>query len=504
MNKKNLYLSFVICSLVIAAIAAGCGQQTSEIPSSTTTTTLPGSTAVIIGVLKLGTISSGISVSSVKASSPIASYNVVAVSKETGKVYFPSGETDASGGFTIPNLPAGESFYLDVLDSENKLAAPVTFGTVEGKAAMAIDTGSSAIVSLGDIALDSSKKTAATVISPTALLDSAATVDAKSGETYVPKGAGNVGKGDEALFSGTYDPDKVDGDKDGLPNFFDADNNGDGIVDELDGLYTREALVPGGIPNFFTYIFSNLKIDFDRRDTFNVGTNAYSDMTLAVGVTSNAGKGAPSGKTISSVKVIEGPAWISKATIINAGGLWSATNFNVPSKGSGVFEVQLNSLKPISDVNAGDAMKFKVVYTDGTSEESIKMLNFIFTDIPRVTAYRIGSGPWVESASFPSSGPLGVASTSEVTLRWLRPKDETGKVIKGGRYTWEYNVSGGGAHEIEIIGKDISTAPSLEGGYIMGSLSDAVFSGSEFMVGVCIRSLVNDNAAENVRFTKGW
>ncbi len=498
----GIYLGFGILILAITAVAVGCGQQTSTTP----TTTLPVSGIVSIsGKLSTGVVASSAGMKAQVAASAVSGYSVAAVSTDTGMVYFADAKTGSDGSFTVSGLPSGESFYLEILDDTSKLAAPVSMGTSEGKPVMAVEPSVS--TDLGTILYDSSKGAAAPVTEPTAILDKGTSAEVKTGETLVPVGAKNFGKGDEAKFSGTYTPDKADGDKDGLPNPFDADNNGDGVVDELDGLYTREAFMPAGVlPNFFTYVFSNLKIDFDRRDSFKAGPTAYSDMTLAVGVTSNAGKGAPSGKTISSVKVTEGPTWMSKATVVDSGGrLWSADSYSVPAKGAGsVFEVQLGGLKPLTDVNAGDALKFLVTYTDGSSEEAIKMLNFIFTDIPRATEYRIGSGGSWQTISPTASGPLATSSTSEVYLKWTRPRDETSKEVFGGRYTFEYNVAGGGAHEVTVYNDSDPTIATLEAGYNLGSLSDADFSAGDFMVGLCIRSLANDNAAENLRFTRGW
>ncbi|MBU0672204.1 MAG: hypothetical protein KJ732_04150 [Candidatus Margulisbacteria bacterium] len=506
--KKNIRLNYgisILCLLGLAWLIVGCGQTTTPAPTPTPT---PSGSVTISGTLNTGNIAStAIHSAGVRAQATVLAalpdYYVVAVSSDTGQVYFPASETDASGNFSIPNLPNDESFFLEVIDSNYQLAAPVALGSTDGKVVMALDPGTTSTLDLDQIVLDTSKNTAAPASAPSGYYDLTASVEAKAGEALVPKGAGNFGKGSAQQYSGSYDPDQIDGDKDGLPNFFDADNNGDLVVDELDGLYTREAFILGAIADFFPYAFVNLKIDYDRRNTFNTGTDAYSDMTIAIGVTSNIGRGALSTKTISSVKVIEGPSWLSKATVIS-GGLWSATSYAVPAQGLDVFEVQVNGLKPLTDVNAGDALKFQVNYTDGTNDEAIKMLNFIFTDIPRVTAYKIGSGSWIDATAFPTAGPLSSASTSEVSLRWTRPKDETGVEINGGRYTWEYNAVGGGAREVEIISKDTSTAPSLEGTYLLGSLSDADFSAADFMIGVCIRSMANDNAAENVRFTKGW
>lgn len=501
MKMSQVFASILVLGVLGAflAIPLACG-TTNPTPTPTPTS----STITISGSLKTGTVA-GVSAKSAggikvlaSAAGVLANYNIVAVSKETGKVYVASTETDAAGNFSIPNLPSSESYYIEVLDLNYKLIAPIAFGTSSSKAVMAVSPNT-ANLNLGEIAYDSTKNAAVPTIEPASYLDQATSVEVKSGETIVPKGAGNYGKGSVTeITSGTYDNTKSDGDKDGLPNFFDADNNGDLVPDEFDGLYTSEAMSAVLAPNFFPYAFTNLKVDYDRRDTFKT---AYSDFTIAIGVSGNSG----AAKTIQSVKVVHGPAWIAKATIVGSSTFWSANSYAVPLKSSSpekVFEVQVNGIKPLTDVNAGDTLTFEITYTDATTEKSMKMLNFVFTDIPRVTAYKFASGAW--QTSMAASGPIATATTTEVTLRWTRPKDESSREITGAKYTFEYNVIGGTVQETTIITKDSNiAATSLEGYCNFSTLSNINLS-TELFIGVCIRSIANDNSAENIRFTKGW
>ena len=338
-------------------------------------------------------------------------------------------------------------------------------------------------VSLGAIAYDSAKGCAAPTTPPTANFDLAATVEAKNGETLVPKGAENFGKGSVTEISaGNYVSNTTDGDKDGLPNSFDADNNGDLVVDELDGLFSFEA-INGANANFYLYAFTNLKVDYDQRDTFK---DNFSTFSVAIGLSAGNKSGAAT-KSISSVRIIGGP------------------NYNVPLKMPNVYEVQLNNVRPTFEVNAGDTLKYLITYDDASTEEAIKMINFVFSDIPRVVAFKVGDDPW--NANLPANGRLSIATTSEVGLRWTRPKDEAGNEIIGGRYTWEYNSNSGGAIETTVITSDANALlTSLEATLDVMTLPDfkSADAQGEFMIGVCIRSQANDNSAENCRFSKGW
>ncbi len=489
----------VICSGLLLFYTTGCGQQ-----ASTPTPTPTVGTVTISGSINTGVVanSAAVSAAGVKtqaiAQSALADYSVAAVSENTGAVYFASAKTDSSGNFSISGLPSGESYYIEILDSSNKLAAPVALGSSGGDPVMALDPGVTSTVNLGQIVYDSSKNAAAPITAPTSYLDLTASVDAKSGESLVPKGAGNFGKGSEQQFSGTYDPNTVDGDKDGLPNLFDADNNGDLVVDELDGLYTMEALTT---QNAMIFAFTNLKVDYNNRNTFN--TN-YDEFNIAIGA-SPMGKGPQSAtKIISDVKLVEGPPWITKAKAYdgnfnnkNSAQLWSAANYSVTN--NGIQQIFLTGLKPGADVKAGDVLKFRVTYSDSSTEDVIKMINFAFTDIPQVQAIKIGNGAWQEQPlTFPTS-----AGSSEIRVRWLRPKDENNNEVLGGRYTFEYNSTAGNAIETEVITKDAGAAGSLEASCNFLTLPNASLTGN-MLIGVCIRSAANDNAAENVWFNKGW
>ncbi|PIS29723.1 hypothetical protein COT42_04485 [Candidatus Saganbacteria bacterium CG08_land_8_20_14_0_20_45_16] len=515
MKKNIMYLGFFILIAGLIFLSIGCGSSTSS--DTATTTTLPAAAATgsvsITGTLNTGTIASSVAISStgVKAQATAYAaepdYNVVAISKNSGEIYFADAATDSSGSFTISNLPSGESYYLEILDSNNKLAAPVAFGASAGKAIMAVTPEASAAIELGAIVYDDSQDSAAPTTAPTSYFDNSTSVEVQAGTTLVPKGAGNFGKGSETEISSGYDDNKVDGDNDGLPNIVDADNNGDLIVDELDGLYTMEAISAKSTMNFYPYAFTNLKVDYNNRTSFK--TN-YQEFDIAVGVTPG-NKGSASAKTISSAKVIAGPAWIDTAIVAGTntaadGSLWGTTDHSLVNRsGSDAYEVHLSSLKPLTDVNAGDALKFKVIYTDGTSEESMKMINFVFTDIPQVTGIKYGSGAWQTSGlTFPTR-----ATSNEITVRWTRPLDESTREVIGGRYTFEYNSSGGGAIETVIITRDAdSTLTSLEGSCNLLTLPSAAIptygdASINMLIGVCIRSDNNDNAAENIWFSRG-
>lgn len=490
---------------------------TTATSTSTTTVTIAGATFSLTGTLANGVLASGISASGVRsqavAYTSMQDYTIVAVS-ETGKVYFPDAKTDSSGNFSFSNLPAGQSFNLDVFNSSNQLICPIAMGASTEGVKMAINppaTTAEAGYSLGTIAYDSSKATAAPTMEPTNIVshkpEDVALV--KSGETLVPKGAGNLGKGDDAHFTGTYDINKVDGDRDGLPNVFDADNNSDGFLDEFDGLVTREIVVVSTAESKINgvSIFTNLKVPFMHSNTYWSSWNIYYFLNIMID--------PKPGYTISSAYLAEGPAWKDTPNIHTAmspmesdydthvGERWSAQSPDyklwITQSTPNMAGVYLDNFLSSTEVSAGDMLKFVVNFSDGTSEEVCKMVNYSYRTIPRLTQYSFNRGSTWTNAPAPVAGSITTAPTSEISLRWSRPLDESGSDIIGARYTWEINTT----NEPEMIaaGADTGTTSSLEVTYDVGSY---VTSGTNFGINICIRNMVNDNASQNLQFDKGW
>jgi hypothetical protein len=445
---------------------------------------------------------------------PVADYTVMAVS-ETGKIYFAEA-TDAAGSFEVVGLPSDEAYYLEILNDQNQLVAPVAFGTSDDKAVMAIKSETQGDVDLGALVYDESKNCAAPTQEPAAILDTEEKAEVKSGEVLVPTGAGNLGKGEETQLSGTYDSNKVDGDQDGLPDAVDADNNGDLILDEMDGAFSNEAAATEAGSNIeYAYTFTNLKLEsYGDTDSF---VNDFSEFVIALGVRFK------DSVNVSGVTLVAGPSWIDSAKIHEARGDYAAAGYPTTgtywkdvspaygfyklSSGGNEYIVFIDSIQPSFEVKAGDLLKFRVEYTDGSSEYFIKMINFVFTDIPKMLYYKFGSGDSWTAAPTPVAGveaPLATATSSVVYLRWSRPKDENGRQIIGGRYTFEYDSSlvGGSVPEVTVVERDDGSGAYVEGYYDFSSLLGA--EDSELAMSLCIRDVNNDNASQRVRFTKGW
>lgn len=457
--KSGLFI--VSCLLVIAI--AGCGQVSTPTPTPTSTTpAVSAGTFSISGTLYSGAVrTSAISAAGVKslasADSPISSYSVVAVGTADKKIYFPDADTDSSGSFKISSLPSGESFYLEILNDKNKLVAPVAFGTHSGSLIMAVSSESKSSLDLGQVVYESSKGTAIPTVEPTAYLDDDSTARSKSGSSLLPVGAGSLGRGDEAAFSGTL-VDKVDEDTDGLPDVVDIDDDGDRIVDGLDSTPRRSGAVEievAGVSN--VNAFSNLALQYENYPTYQSGTpnntpiNPAVSTTLAIEIVMDSGI---SPDLFSDVRIVEGPAWIDTAAISGTntpslqGTLWKNNNYKLERE-SDRWDIHVI---PNATPEAGDILKFRATNAStGAEEYFITTLTFIFTDIPRLISYTDSVGTKEGAANLNLSIYQGNSnkfnySGTYVTFTWTLPKDDLGNPITGMNYYLDginYHNSGG-------------------------------------------------------------
>jgi len=475
MQRSNLIFTLLGFGIWALGFNMGCGQQ----ESATTTTTLPSAAG---SITVSGSLYSGVvSATSVKAAgaralssadTPISDYQVVAVGTEDKKVYFPDSKTDANGNFTISNLPSGESFYLEIIDSNQKFVAPVSFGVAGDAVVMAITNEAGGdTINLGKIAYDDAKGVAAPTTEVFASqLDEGSTARAKSAEDLVPVGAGNLGRGTgEAYFTGTLE-DKVDEDDDGLPDIVDIDDDGDGKVDGLDSVPRR----PGATETARNALchsntFANLPMNYENYPTYIGGSlnnspiNVRDNTILAIEVVMEPGN---SPDLYSDVRIVEGPAWLETAKVSGSAALWKDSDYRL-EKESSRWDIHV---VPNGTPEAGDVLKFQVTKTsDGSKEYFISTLTFVFTDIPRLIAYSDSGSPATKEGvalnllTYQAKGNKFEYTGNSVSFTFTAPKDDLGSYISGMNYYLDginyYNASGGvirSAGSIKITPDEVS------------------------------------------------
>ena len=469
--RKILFLSIV----AISGISMSCGSPTEDTvavtndPSGNVGGTTQGDTGgtagdVIIEELKssfTGSIvitesvspllKSGGEASTVRSSATPQGYIVAAVNSSTNQVYH--GTTASDGSFSV-NVPESSANYtLQMLDSNGRYMGPMT--TSSASSGQASTGFTSAGGSMGNISIPTDRSSGPITSDASLTVDSSEY--ARLNTSGAPVGQVRGGKGSGARMTGSASSGTQDIDRDGVPNAFDADNNGSGTPDDLDSTETSRGsegfATSSGVQSIATIV--NLKItNHVDQQTMYSGTSAQKDVkigdALAIGFKIMAG----SGKTISSAVCSAGASWRTTTQITashTAPGtrvLWSDA-----SNASGVaygLDCSLGSecnagVYPGAPISTGDTLFFNVTYSDGTSETAIWSVSFGFKDIPKLVAYTDGTPATnTDYTDFDISGatengssqdPIIHTAGNDLWLKFSPPIDENGDFL------WEDSIN---------------------------------------------------------------
>ncbi|MFA5840011.1 MAG: hypothetical protein WC890_05075 [Candidatus Margulisiibacteriota bacterium] len=459
LKVKSMGFGFGICLLscilFLGSLISGCSQSSSPATTTTTTSTTTGTettttvsttsttttTIIVTSVAIRGSIYSGsISAASIQASglrcmatadAPLTNYEVIAVGTIDNKLYFPEQRTDTTGSFEIVDVPANQSYYFELINNTNQCVAPISFGPTGDAISIALTPEAGNIeIELGKIVYDSSLGGATPTIEPTAYIDENLTAR-KSPRGDIPVGAGNLGGGTEADYSGTLSsyPDE---DLDGFPDCMDKDDNGNTIKDNFDPdprERTVEISIEGGIHNFNA--FCNTGCDYFVFPTYlshEVFNSADYPMTTgSVLVFDAVMNGGVSPDQFSSIRVSEGPAWCDTAKIIRTDIPWFESGHAL-TKEADRWD---RHLIPYGTPESGDVCKLVMVNaTTSTSFESIITFSSMFYHIPRLLYYVDNTGTRETNYQvYVNNGNMFPYTGGSITIRWLPAKDDAGNYV---------------------------------------------------------------------------
>lgn len=355
-------------------------------------------------------------------------YTVFVVSDTTGEVY--SDDVDDSGAFSLdlPDSESGSTFTVTIADGLGKSLGPVLFDGLGSTGLKPVGTAN-----LGTIALPPDPNTSPIEPGLGANTDDmiATTIQTRLDSNGVPIGIGSKGKGDDAELIGPV-TGKADIDRDGLISIFDADDDGDGVVDDFDS--TSSSSRGGARVNFFM----NLKIAAENANTYYTGSTSAIETRRATDtiITFEVVDDDPNdGPAISSVTMYEspGPTYISGSDLQTngTGGLvytpWSDTSYAF-EEGTDRFNA---FVRPNDLMEAGDTFRIQITFEDGTSFSTWRMINFVFTNIPKLIKYGspLGMTPFdITNASINGTlnKPIRFDNTRDLVLEFEPPVDETG------------------------------------------------------------------------------
>ncbi len=376
-------------------------------------------------------------------------FMVLAQSAETQKTY--TARTDGNGEFSIEVPPEEEDglFTITILSPDSRAAGPVLFDRDGGQGYSGLELGGPVDLGTLDVPVEGGAS-----ISPGEDADLsegrvAGDVTVRLNEAGVPVGVPSIGKGEAAVIgTPSSDPRQMlDRDRDGLIDLFDADDDGNGVVDDFDTLPIGGG--PAAAAGVIVNLFMNLKLDEQRAQVYFSGDAEAIERSLKTDtvITFEVRGTTTLTKSIAAVHVLgppaPAPAYLSGATVQHTATLWSSTDYALNPDGPNHFQA---FIVPNALLNAGDNFTFEIRFEDGSRAVFTRMLNYVFRRIPRLV--RIGA-PGDEQPYAGST--VSFDGSQDLSLVWEPPVDETGRPITGMDYHFEFFYYDSGGAQIQGI-----------------------------------------------------
>jgi CARDB len=353
-------------------------------------------------------------------------YTVIALSA-TGQS---SKATVGAGGRFKLKLP-GKGTTLQLVKPDGTYFGPVVLRTAGKRAFVGLSANGG---KLGRISL---KRGFASAKAPKA----AVTADAIRTAKGAPLGAGKLGfvkvtkSGAHAAAAAKKSQPGGDPDGDGVPNTFDADDNGNKTLDGVDpvtaktdtaGLFSDVQVMMARSVNANAAGITGAQVDEFVKN--NTSLNFYLDPSYARGA------------AISAVDVDCGALRYCRTATLGDGGnsptgvqdqLWTTLDTNhdgfpdVPANGA-IHSIEIKPNATTADLHAGDLYQLRFS-TPGAVLTVPTALSFYFTSAPALASYDGGAGtvniayPATDSTAGSDGNPLRMTGDS-ITLRFWRPQ----------------------------------------------------------------------------------
>lgn len=458
--KTKQILNYLL-SIAIVLVITGCSNSSSSTSSSTSysTVTVAGTVTVDSGI-------SGAMIANGKLlpSASIAqdNYLIWAQNRASNRVYFT--ELDENGDFSLPVEVAdsgdlGSNFMFCIIQKD-----PLAFlGTIMKSSTENMSSGFkiNSNVSNFSVNFDTSKRGAVLSSTPDEItIDTSQEVRVDNNNK--PLGADNAGKGLASKTGSLNSNNTIDPDQDGVPNIFDAMNNGTDIDNKNESNKYESSLGSDALKSVI--MFMNLKVDEEMEDSYTVTDSAVivieaiaSDpndiQSIEADLMHTSFKNStldrvPGGFTAIDSGHTENSNWLQGGTYP----LYKMQN----ASGDIVWTVLL---KPGNNsFNPGSLVRLKVTLTDSSVEYYFTSINFKFSTIVDHTTSGFLSGDGSRD------NPYVVPSTGNVTLNWTAPLDEDGDTLEDLEYSLEFFFYDNstpenqvGSHQVQEIGDDIYT-----------------------------------------------
>ncbi len=482
-TKGSIQLMTIVIGLTVITLLTSCGKAAESSSSSSTTSSTIAGTINFANISRLSTLSG--------RTFSANNYFIWLQNRATKKVYFV--EIGSDGKFELDvayqkDVTNGESFFAAIIQKEPlTYIGPITLGT-----------NSTGLTLKGDskditIAFDGNLLKGNVSNSPSNIQTNTDYVTRVNAGTGIPVGAGNAGKSHASEATSLKSNNTIDQDEDGVPDIFDAMNNGAKIDNAISGSGSDISAHSERMSQ--AVMFMNLKVDKANESTFTV----TEDGKVVIELKSRNASLVSSAKAYllhTNYKTAKMDAFPNGFTQVDAypaeNSLWSATSYklfkatNLSSETiwTAFFKPNNNAFKP------GDLILVQVDYTDGTKDYFWLSLNFKFkTIVHDTTSYTSGSGTQVS--------PYVMGTTGDKTFTFDAPTDETGAALSGLEYSFEvfyYNSSNQsiGSRQVVTVGTDTLS------GVLPASIIDLYPSAAYIQVDVTSRYPYGDNSASKI------
>jgi len=455
MFRKSNFLFFVIllCSaLLLAACGGGSGSGSSNSALNVSSVTVEGTVSLSnLGGNSLGT-----------QSIDHENYMLWVQNRYTKRVY--SVDLDENGDFELPlgvadNQDLGNNFIFCLIKKDPLTFAGTIMKPVSGNYSSGIEIDQN--VSNFDISFDLSNYIAIMSSPPeTVRFDPDVNVRV---ESDMPVGADNAGKGEDSETSSLNQINTIDRDEDGVPDIFDAMNNGQDLDNTDEDNKLESAIFSDTLES--VVMFMNLKVDEEYESTYTVTDSATvvvevvpvdaSEIdTIEVDLLHTSFQSAtfdrvPGGYTALESGHTEGDTWLQS-------GQRKLIKMRNTANGNIVWQVIIRPGN--NNFNPGSLMRIKVTKTDSSVEYYFTSINFKFQSIVdhTTTGYLSGDGS--------RSNPYVIPATGNLTLDWNAPQDETGSDLTGLEYSFEFFFYDNatpenqiGSRQVQTLGDDVYT-----------------------------------------------
>ena len=447
MNHHRRNLLFVCGTLACAALL-GCADV--DLPTDTNTDggTTTDTARVISGVIVAPDSAKRAPLQGVGE----PAYNVIIQGTETLDTY--TAQTDADGGFDIeiPDDETSDTFTVTLITPDGRPGGPIIFGNngTHGFTGLQVQERAH----LGNIFFPDDPNQEPILPGDDADYDDAdvsGEVLARLNQQGVPVGMGNFGRGAGAQGAASNNPHQQgDADQDGLIDIVDADDDGDGTIDDFD---PDAVLSPWSRAGVIVNFFMNLKIDDIQATPYFSGDVAGIENSLKTQtvITFEVGAEPTLTRNIVGARIIAPPAPappylpLTTVTFTSPPTLWSSLGYALRPDGPNHFQ---EWAVPNDFMNTGDVFTVEITFDDGTVGLFTRMINYVFKSIPKL----INVGP--PGALVPFNGPAEIVfdGTKDIAFEWAPPVDDLGMLLVGLPYRFEifyYDSTGGQINNID-------------------------------------------------------